>query len=40
MEKGDDGKWYVRTGGDATSDTDTDSDTGMGRVEDDEVFTE
>jgi hypothetical protein len=40
MEKGDDGKWYVRTGGDATSDTDTDSDTGMGRVEDDEVFTD
>jgi len=30
MEKGDDGKWYVRTGGDATSDTDTNSDTGMG----------
>jgi hypothetical protein len=27
MEQGDDGKWYVRTAGDATSDTDTDSDT-------------
>ena len=39
MEQGDDGKWYVRTAGDATSDTDTNSDTGMGGVEDDEVFT-
>jgi hypothetical protein len=30
MQKGDDGKWYVQTAGDQTSDTDTNSDTGAG----------